>query len=62
MAETENANSQTRFIRRSDTESTCAFCFGSIRTEQTTFLAVAEDIHADVCLARLDSELHDTLL
>ena len=57
MAETENANSQNRFIRRSETESTCTVCSRSITTEQSTVLAVAEDIHADVCLARPDSQL-----
>jgi len=58
MSETENANSQTRFIRRSDTESTCTICSRSITTERSTVLEVAEDIHADVCLARPDSQLN----
>ncbi len=61
MAETENTNSQTRFIRRSDTESICALCSVSIRTERATVLEVAEDIHADVCLARQDSQLRYVL-
>ena len=57
MADTENPNSQTRFVRRSDTESTCTICSRSITTERSTVLAIAEDIHADVCLARPDSQL-----
>ena len=62
MAETENANSQTRFIRRSDTESICTSCSRSIRTERSSVLEEAEDIHADVCLTRSDSQLRDLLL
>jgi 1,2-phenylacetyl-CoA epoxidase PaaB subunit len=62
MAETENANSQTRFIRRSDTDSICAFCSSSIRTERSTVQEEAEDIHSDVCLARSDSQLSDIIL
>jgi hypothetical protein len=62
MPETENPHSEPRFIRRSDTESTCTVCFRSISTERPAVLAEAEDIHADVCLARPDSQLNYILL
>jgi hypothetical protein len=62
MAETEKASLQTGFVRQSDTESICTSCSHSIRTERSTVLKVAEDIHADVCLARPDSQLQDFLL
>ena len=62
MANTENGSLQTGFIRRSDTESICTVCSSSIRTQQSTVLKVAEEIHADVCLARPDSQLQDFLL
>ncbi len=62
MSGTESANSQTRFIRRSDTESTCTVCSHSIKTERPAVLEVAEDIHADVCLARPDSQLYYYIL
>ena len=54
MGETENANSQPRFTRRSDTESICTFCSVSIRVNRYTVLEEAEDIHADVCLVNPD--------
>jgi hypothetical protein len=62
MAGTENANSQTGFIRRSETESSCTSCSQSLRTERPTLLRKAEDIHADVCLAKPDSQPDDMLL
>ena len=62
MAETQNANLQTGFTRRSDTESICTFCSHSIKTERPTALEEAEDIHADVCLGKPDSQLHDIFL
>jgi len=62
LAETENANSQTRFIRRSDTESICTSCSCSIRTERSSVLEEAEDIHADVCLVNPDSCVRYVLL
>ena len=62
MAETETANSQPRFNRRSDTESICAFCFLLISGDRYTALEEAEDIHADVCLVRPDSAVRYILL
>ena len=57
MADSETVNSQSRFIRQSDTASTCTVCSRVITTERSTVLEVAEDIHADVCLTRPDSQL-----
>jgi hypothetical protein len=62
MDETGNASSQTGFVRQSETESICTGCSRSIKTERSAFLELAEDIHADVCLARPDSHLGFILL
>jgi hypothetical protein len=62
MDEPEKINSQSMFVRRSDTESICTLCSASIRTERATVLEVAEDIHADVCLVRPDSCVRYILL
>jgi len=51
-----------RFIRRSETESICASCFVSVRTDQYLPIEVAEDIHGDVCLVRPDSVVGDAFL
>lgn len=62
MGDTENANSQSRFTRQSDTESICIFCSVSIKADRYTVLEEAEDIHADVCLVRPDSGVRYILL
>jgi hypothetical protein len=62
MAETQNTNSRSGFIRGSDTESICTACSHSIKTERPADLEEAEEIHADVCLAKPDSHLHDIFL
>ncbi len=50
------------FTRRSETESTCMFCFLTIRADRYTPLQEAEEIHADVCLMRPDSAVRYELL
>ena len=41
-----------QFIRKSQAESICMYCFQSVRTDRYTPLVEAEDIHADVCLQK----------
>jgi hypothetical protein len=62
MGEAEDTDSQPRFIRRSETESICRLCSGSIKVERHTVLEEAEDIHADVCLVRPASCVRYVLL
>ena len=62
MSDTENTNSQSRFTRRSDTESICTFCSVSIKANRYTVLEEAEDIHADVCVVSPDSCVSYVLL
>jgi len=62
MADTENVKSQTGFVRQSETESICTGCSRSIKTERSEILESAEDIHAEVCLARPDSNRGYTLV
>jgi len=50
------------FNRRTETESICMFCFLTIRADRYTSLADAEEIHADVCLARPGSAVRYALL
>lgn len=44
-----------KFTRRSETESVCNFCFVTLRADRYMPIEVSEEIHADVCLLRLDS-------
>jgi hypothetical protein len=44
MVEPQNTDSQSGFIRRSDTESICTSCSHSIKTERPIALEEAEDI------------------
>jgi hypothetical protein len=48
---------QQEFTRKSETESICMHCFLTVRTDRWTRLEVAEDIHADVCLMKVESAL-----
>lgn len=50
---TENPN----FTRKSETESICTHCFQTVKTDRFTPLEVVEDIHADVCLVRVQTAL-----
>ena len=47
-----NKSPQPDFIRKSETESICMFCFLTIRAERNAPLEYLEDIHADVCLGK----------
>ena len=55
-------DSTPTFNRRTETESICMFCFVTIRSDRYTSLADAEEIHADVCLARPGSAVRYALL
>ncbi len=61
MDSLDNRDQQPRFTRRSETESICMFCFGTVRTDRYVPLEDVEDIHADVCLVRPDSTWGYTL-
>lgn len=50
------------FNRRSETESICTFCSLTIRADKYVSLRDAEEIHADVCLAKPDSPVRYLLL
>jgi len=50
------------FNRRSETESICTFCSLTIRGDKYVSLGDAEEIHADVCLAKPDSPVRYVLL
>ncbi len=52
----------TSFTRKSETESTCMFCFQTVRTDRYVPLEEAEDIHADVCLVKPESSVRYMLL
>ncbi len=43
------------FIRTSETESTCTFCFRTVRGDRYLPVEEAEKIHSDVCLVRPES-------
>lgn len=45
----------TDFTRHSDTESVCNACFATLKADRFLPIAVAEEIHADLCLATHDS-------
>ena len=51
-----------RFARKSETQSTCMFCFQTVRTDRYVPLEEAEDIHADVCLVKPESSVRYMLL
>lgn len=53
---------QPTFDRRFKTESICAFCSLTIRADKYVPLKDAEDIHADVCLAKPGSPVRYVLL
>ena len=57
-----NSDPESKFIRRSEQESTCMFCFLTIRADRYTPLQDAEEIHADVCLVRPDSAVRYAVL
>jgi hypothetical protein len=57
-----NSNPEpTNFLRRSETESICNSCFGTLRADRYMPIEVAEEIHADVCLMRPDSPVEYVL-
>ena len=62
MSSPENADPQPTFSRRSEEESICMFCFLTIRADKYIPLEDAEEIHADVCLAKPDSPVRYILL
>ena len=57
-----NPEPESKFTRRSEQESTCIFCFLTIRADRYTALKDAEEIHADVCLVRPDSAVRYAML
>ena len=57
-----NTDPQSKFTRRSDTESVCIFCCLTVRADQYTKLEDVEEIHADVCLVRPDSAVRYAVL
>jgi hypothetical protein len=57
MSSPEKADPQPTFSRRSEKESTCMFCFLTIRADKYTPLEDVEEIHADVCLAQPGSAM-----
>lgn len=62
MTDPASADPQPIFNRRSETESVCTFCSLSIRADKYVPLKDAEEIHADVCLAKPDSPVRYLLL
>jgi len=52
-----NGDSYLRFARRSEMESTCMSCFLTIHADRYAPLEEFEDIHADACLAKQDSQV-----
>jgi len=46
---------QPMYMRKSETESICMCCFGTIRAGRYMPLNEAETIHSDICLMRPDS-------
>jgi len=56
-----NPNPQLTFARRSENESVCMLCFLTVRADRYIPLEDAEDIHADVCLARPGSAVRYAL-
>lgn len=57
MSSQEPTGENPNFTRTSETESMCTHCFQAVRTDPYTPLKVVEDIHADVCLARVQSAM-----
>jgi hypothetical protein len=57
MSSQEPAIENSDFKRKSETESICKHCSQTVRTDRYTALAVAEDIHADVCLVKAQSAM-----
>ena len=53
---------QSPFTRRSEKESICTYCSLTIRADKYLPLQDAEDIHADVCLAKPTSPVRYLLL
>jgi hypothetical protein len=62
MNSQESSETKPEFTRRSETESICMFCSQLIRTDRWTPLDVAESIHSEVCLQRVDSAVRYALL
>jgi hypothetical protein len=62
MSSPEFPDTTPEFTRRSETESICMHCFQSVKTDRYTPLQEAEDIHADVCLQKVDSAVRYALL
>ncbi len=57
MSPQEPSDKNPEFTRTSETESICSHCFQSVKTDRHTALEVVEDIHADVCLAKVQSAM-----
>jgi hypothetical protein len=57
-----NPDPESNFTRHSEQESTCMFCFLTIRADRYTTLQDAEAIHADVCLVRPASPVRYAML
>jgi len=48
---------QPEFIRRSDTESICMWCFMTLRVKQPEHLKQDELLHASLCIQRPDGPI-----
>ena len=50
------------FIRRSEKESVCTSCLGTVQADPYTQLETVEEIHSDVCLVKPGSPVRYALL
>jgi len=62
MSSSREPDPQPTFTPRSETESVCNFCSRNIRADKYVPLKDAEDIHADMCLAKPTSPVRYVLL
>jgi hypothetical protein len=62
MSSSQNPDPQPTFTPRSEKESICMFCYLTIRADKYLPLKAAEEIHADVCLAKPGSPVRYVLL
>ncbi len=43
---------EREYTRKSETESTCKFCFRTVRSVTPGCLELAEEVHSEFCIAR----------